>query len=369
MNIKPLHVLGLISGSALEGIKATLSLTDGIDLYGIEASKQFMFSSALRDDIRRLFGKKITNPLERAEIEKTESEVTDFMVNIIEEFAAESDKKIDLVGIEGPQICHEPQNQYTYQLGKGRDIAQRTHFQIVTHFHNADILNGGQGAPLSASYCNALAQNLEKPVAFINVGGVTTLTWLGHYGEIMAFDCGPGNALIDDFMLKHAGVLMDDDGKAAAMGVVHDKIVDQMMQQSYIAKIPPKSAERRDFLPKAEHLEGLSVQDGAATATAFVAEAVAYSMALYLPEMPVQAFVCGGGAQNPTLVRFIRQKLKALNVECTSILNAGFVYDDAEAVGFLAARRIYNLPITFPNTTGVFAPMTGGEIYDEEHHD
>ena len=354
-----------MAGTSLDGIKVSLISTDGVDIYDTFLTRRVPYTDSLREKIHACFGKKASTPEDKAVIEAAETEITELMIKIIEDIKMEY-PEIDLVGIEGPTICHDPETYYTYQLGKGREIAQKTGLKTVTHFHNADILNGGQGAPITATYYGALAQNLEKPNVFINIGGITNVIWTGHLGEITAFDCGPGNALIDDWVLKHAGMHMDYNGKLAATGHVHEKIIAQMMKHDFFAKYPPKSLDRNLFNNKTEHLEGLSLEDGAATATAFVAEAIAYSLAFYLPEVPIKAVICGGGAHNPTLNRFIRQKLKEMEIETVSDDYFDAEINDAAAVAFLAARRIYNLPITFPTTTGINMPIPGGEIYTKD---
>ena len=369
MMIKPLNILGLMGGTALDGIKIALINTDGIDVYHVEFASKILYPDLLRQKIRAIIGKKTTLPEDTELIEQTDAEFTDFLYETITETLNECETRPDYIGLEGPTIWHDAQNCYTYQLGKGKILAEKTGIKVVTHFHNADILNGGQGSPVMATYYAALAQNLEKPAAFINIGGITSLIWTGHLGEITAFDCGPGNALIDDWVFKHANMMMDYNGKLAATGTVHEKIVAQMMKQDFFAKYPPKSADRNSFNDKIEHLEGLSLEDGAATATALIAEAVAYSLALYLPEVPKCAVICGGGAQNPTLVRFMRNKLKDMNIETALTDIFEHKIGDAQAAAFLAARRIYSLPITFPTTTGVAAPITGGVIYEKEQSD
>ena len=369
MMIKPLNILGLMGGTALDGIKIALINTDGIDVYNVEFARKILYPDSLRQKIRAVIGKKITSPEDAELIEQTDAEFTDFLYETITETLNECETRPDYIGLEGPTICHDAQNCYTYQLGKGKILAEKTGIKVVTHFHNADILNGGQGSPVMATYYSSLAQTLEKPAAFINIGGITSLIWTGHLGEITAFDCGPGNALIDDWVFKHANMMMDYNGKLAATGTVHEKIVAQMMKQDFFAKYPPKSADRNSFNDKIEHLEGLSLEDGAATATAFICEAVAYSLALYLPEVPKRAVICGGGAQNPTLVRFMRNKLKEMNIETALADIFEHKIGDAQAAAFLAARRVYSLPITFPTTTGVAAPMTGGVIYEKENTD
>ncbi len=364
MTIKPLKILGLMSGTSLDGIKAAIISTDGIDIYEVLFSRRYMFDENLRFKIRSILGKKNTIEEEKILIDVVEEDITAFLCNIINEIKAETDIEIDAIGLEGPTICNEPDNHYTYQLGKGKTIANTFGIDVITHFHNADILNGGLGFPIYATYYNSLAQDLGKPIAFINIGGTTNITWIGHFGEMVSFDCGPGNALIDDWMSKHAGVLMDYNGKCAAMGTVQQKIVNILLKHEYFAKYPPKTLDRNEFNNKIEHLEGLSLEDGAATVTDFIAEAIAYSLAFYLPEVPAQAVVCGGGAKNPTLLRFLRNRLKSMNI--AFVPENDIEINDAGAIAFLAARRIYSLPITFPSTTGIATAMTGGEIYKRE---
>ncbi len=366
MMIKPLNVLGLMGGTSLDGIKAALISTDGVDIYEVKNARNFIYPDGLIQKIRSVFGMHYSNPEEQEKIDAVEAEVTDFLCEIVSEINAETSETIDVVGLEGPTICHEPENGYTYQLGKGQTLAEKTGIKVITHFRNADILNGGQGSPITATYYSALAQGLEKPNVFINIGGITNLIWTGHLGEIVAFDCGPGNALINDWVFKHGGMQMDFNGKLAATGTVHEKIINQMMKHDFFAKYPPKSLDRNSFNDKTEHLEGLSLEDGAATATAFISEAIAYSLALYLPEVPVCAVLCGGGAQNPTLVRFIRQHLKSMKIESVLEDVFDFKIGDAPAIAFLAMRRLYSLPITFPTTTGIAQPMIGGKIYEKD---
>ena len=366
MIIKPLNILGLMSGTSLDGIKVSLVSTDGIDVYQTYLSRRYGFDEVLRSKIRSVLGKKITNDEEKKQIDDVEENITEFLTNIVKEICFETDVQIDAIGLEGPTICNEPQNHYTYQLGKGKILAKNIGIDVVTHFHNADILNGGLGSPISATYYNALAQNLGKPIAFINIGGTTNITWIGPFGEIISFDCGPGNALIDDWVAKHGGVLMDYNGKFAATGNINQKIVSVLLKHDFFAKYPPKTLDRNEFNNKIEHLEGLSLEDGAATVTEFIAQAIAYSLAFYLPEVPAQAVICGGGAKNPTLLRFLRNSLKSMNISTLPENELDVKIDDAASIAFLTARRIYNLPITFPSTTGIPIAITGGEIYKKE---
>lgn len=366
MVIKPLNILGLYGGASLDGIKAEFVTTDGLDIFSAKTFRHIPYSENLFKKIRKIIGKKVTDENDKLIIEDVERDFSQFLASVVLEYQEEYGSQFDAIGLEGPTICHEPQNLYTYQLGKGRRLAEDTGFKVITHFHNADVLNGGAGSPITASYYQALTQQTGKSTVFINIGGVTTMNFIGNLGEILAFDCGPGTALIDDWMLKHAGMAMDYNGKFAATGHVHEKIVASLMKHGYFAKYPPKFISRDCFKDKIEHLEGLSFEDGAATATAFVCESIAYSAAFYLPEVPQQAILCGGGSFNPTLVRIVRQRLKDMGINVSTSKDIDIEINEAQAIAFLAARRLYNLPVTFPTTTGVAVPITGGEIYEKE---
>ena len=163
-------------------------------------------------------GKNIQNLDDKFLIETVESDVTSYLKDVIKGLLENLEQKPDLIGIEGPNIALDYKACYTYQLGKGKQIFDFFQIPVVSHFHNADILNGGKGSPISTTYYNALSLKMEKPVLFIHIGGISSLHGIGRLGEMISFDCGPGNALLNDFMEKHAGLSMDFNGKAAASG-------------------------------------------------------------------------------------------------------------------------------------------------------
>lgn len=366
MLIKGLNCLGLMGSSTFSGVELAWLKTDGLDI--LERKKAYVvpYPDDLKEKIRSVLGLKRDIDGNEEKLQAINLEVSDFYVQLIHDFVKDCDEDIDVVGIEGITVLHNPTMRYTYQFGDGRYIAKKTGIKIVTHFRNADILNGGQGTPISSVYFNALADKEEKPVVYVNISGKSSLTWIGSFGEMTGFDCGPGDNFINHWTAKHAHMDNDYNGRLAALGNVHEKIVNSLMHHKFFAKFPPKSAYTGIFADKAEHLEGLSLEDGAATATAFVAEAICYSVCLYLPELPKKIIICGKGASNPTLIRFIRQRIPSIDViACKEV---GLYADtiNAEVNAFLSARTLYSLPITFPSTTGVAEPMTGGEIYENQ---
>ncbi len=364
MIIKGLNCLGLMGTSTFGGVELALIKTDGLDI--IERKKAYVvpYPDLMKEKINAVYGLQKNTPENENKLSVVDQEVSDFYVQLINDFKNECDETIDVVGIDGLTIMHNPNIPYTYQLGNGRYIASRTGIKVVTHFRNADICSGGQGTPISPSYFNAVSIDETKPIAYVNISGKSSVTWIGSFGEIVGFDCGPGDNFINNWTAKHAHMENDYNGRLAIMGKVHEKIVNSLMHHKFFAKYPPKAAYTGIFSDKAEHLEGLSLEDGAATATAFVAESICYSICLYLPEIPKKVVICGKGAGNPTLVRFIRQRLPSMDVIISKEDCIPTETVNAEISAFLSARTIYGLPITFPSTTGVSQPIPGGEIYE-----
>ena len=253
----------------------------------------------------------------------------------------------------------EERRTLTVQIGDGGDLARRTGIDVVWDLRAADVVAGGQGAPLAPVYHRALAARLPgRPVAVVNVGGVANVTWIGRDGALLAFDTGPGNALIDDWMLRHTGRAMDAEGSAAATGEVHDAALTELFINDYFGRLPPKSLDRNAFSMDA--VAGLSVADGAATLTAFTAAAIARARE-HFPEEPGLWIVCGGGRRNKALMSMIAARVDNAVAPAEA---AGFDGDavEAEAWAYMAVRSLKGLPITFPGTTGVPTPTRGGVL-------
>jgi anhydro-N-acetylmuramic acid kinase len=226
----------------------------------------------------------------------------------------------------------------------------------------ADVAAGGQGAPLVPVYHRALAASLDvRPAAFINIGGVANMTWIGHAGELVAFDTGPGNALLNDWCERHLDVPFDRDGELAAKGVLDATAFTRLAMSPYFEMPAPKSLDRNGF--DVSVLEGLSPEDGAATLTHFTATSIARSVA-HVPERPKLYIICGGGRLNPTLMGEIAALLEPLGEKVIVAEDAGFNGDsmEAEAWAYLAVRCLKGLPITFPGTTGAPEPLSGGLV-------
>jgi anhydro-N-acetylmuramic acid kinase len=228
-------------------------------------------------------------------------------------------------------------------------------------FRAADVAAGGQGAPFVPVYHRALAQSLERegPIVVVNIGGVANVTYIDGADTLIACDTGPGNALLDDFVLRMAGQRFDCEGRIAAQGAVDVAWVTWALDHPFFARLPPKSLDRNDFASL--KLRTTSPADGAATLTAFTVEAIA-RIAPLLPKEPRSWIVAGGGARNLTMMRMLRERLAPVTVETAEGLGWSGDAIEAQAFGFLAARGLKGLPLSYPATTGVPIPMTGGEI-------
>ena len=362
MTIKILNALGILSGSAIDGVDITFIKTDGVDVFETGHTITVPYEDELRQKIRSVLGLKPDTPENQNLLNEVEKELTQFWAEAVKDYIATYDVEVDVIGLDGHTVCNEPKNHFIYQLGDGELLSKLTGIKVVYNFHSADIAAGGQGAPLGVTFYNAITMQKEKPLAVVDISGISSISWIGSYGEMVSFHSGPGNAAIDEWVMKHAGMHMDYNGKLAITGVVNEQIVSALMKHKYFAKYPPKSTHREEFKEKLEHLEGLSLEDGAATATAFVAESIAYSLLLYVPEIPKKIMVCGGGAKNPTLMRFLRQRLPDVEVCTAEDWGQNSIAVGVQTIAFLAVRRLYYLPISFPTTTGVYEPMIGGKL-------
>lgn len=360
--IKSINVLGIMSSTSFQEVGVSLITTDGIDINEFIGHMKVPYSEYLKDRIGSLLLMSYEELSNSEVVSEIEDEITDFYLEVIADFRDLYDAQIDLIGLEGPVVCLQEGGCLVKQIGNAQKISKVLEKEVVYNFHNADLMAGGKGFPLTPTFYSALLTEVDKPVAVVNLSGVSSIVCIGSSGEMVAFDAGPGNYSINDWTKSHASMSMDFNGKLAITGTVDAKILSSLMKHKYLAKIPPKSINEDIFYDKLEHLEGLSLEDGAATVTSFVAEAVAYSIALYLPEVPDNVFLSGGGTKNPTLVRFVKQKLPNMSVKVFDEI--GFETDnlDAASIAFLAARRLNLMPASFPSTTGVVEPMICGEV-------
>lgn len=347
-----LTAIGLMSGTSMDGIDAALLRTDGKRVAKLGPWLTRAYDEGLRARLRMVLG----GHGEVAEVERAITQAHADTVLLLLGQNSLSVGDIDIIGFHGHTILHAPQERRTWQIGDGALLARRLGIDVVNDFRSADVAAGGEGAPLAPLYHGALARGLPRPLAVLNLGGVANLTWIGADDELVAFDTGPGNALIDDWLRRWKVGEIDRDGAVAAAGRVEEDRLGAMLVHPYFERPPPKSLDRDDFAGL--DLHDLSLADGAATLTAFTAAAVARAVPL-LPAPPERWLVCGGGRHNPTLMAMLRERLGAPVAPVEAVGWRGDALE-AEAFAFLAVRSLRGLPLSLPGTTGVARPMPGG---------
>jgi anhydro-N-acetylmuramic acid kinase len=356
--------LGLMSGTSLDGIDVALLETDGEALVRRGPSLTIPYSDSQRTLLRQSLvdATTIRARTDRPGVlAKAEQELTQWHANAVHRFSKETGvslSAINIIGFHGQTVMHRPHERLTVQLGDGQHLAQTLGIAVAYDLRADDVAVGGQGAPLVPIYHQAVVSGLsERPVAIINIGGVANITYVGVDGELIAFDTGPGNALIDDWMKKHTGASRDEGGQLAATGRVDEATVAQFLGDSYFEQHYPKSLDRNAFA--AINLAGLCVADGAATLVAVTARGIAKAARL-LPEEPALWIICGGGRHNLSIMQSLSSLLP--NVKTAEDCNLNGDSMEAEAWAYLAVRSLNKLPISFPTTTGAPHPMTGGII-------
>jgi len=355
---RPLRALGLMSGTSVDGVDVALIETEGDTVKAFGPVLTVAYDDAARRTIRAAFGSEERTAATRA----AEQAVTDAHVAAVRRWSETSGialSTLDVVGFHGQTITHRPEKRFTWQLGDGAALARALGVAVVDDLRSADVAAGGQGAPLAPVYHAALTQNLERPVAVVNIGGVANVTWIGADGTLLAFDTGPGNGPIDDWCARRAGLRFDSDGALAAAGKVNRPRVERFSQHRYFARTPPKSLDRGDF--NDSWADGLSAADGAATLTQGTARAIALA-ARYFPAAVTQWVICGGGARNPALLRAIAEETRGRVITAPDLGWDGDALE-AQAFAFMAVRSLRGLPISFPTTTAAPRPLTGGRLH------
>ena len=354
---RPITAVGLMSGTSLDGIDAALIVTDGVTIQSIGASLTVEYESGLRRRLRSILGSREPNP----GIDSIERELTlaqaDAVKRLLDGAGLEA-VDIGAVGFHGQTVMHAPEDGMTWQIGDSALLAAETGIDVVYDFRSADMANGGEGAPLAPVYHRALTRAMERPLVVLNIGGVGNVTWIGADDSLLAFDTGPGNALIDDWVMRHTGASSDLDGRLARAGCVDERALARLMANDYFDRAPPKSLDRNAF--DINRLSRFSQNDGAATLTAFTAASVARASEFF-PAPAGRWLVTGGGRLNPALMDELAQRLMA---PVQPVEAVGWDGDalEAQAFAYLAVRSLAELPLSFPGTTGTVLPTPGGRL-------
>ena len=361
--------LGLMSGTSGDGVDASIIRTDGIKEYESIKDKYFEYDSDIYNDIHNL--KEKIQKLEHLEIFKKEISNLERKITI---FHAEIIKELNLtdetvIGFHGQTIYHNPNEKISKQLGNGKLLNQLTKKEIVFNFRMNDILNGGEGAPLTPIFHNLLAfQNkIRLPVCFLNIGGISNITIVKNYknlSELFSKDIGPGNCLIDSWVRKNSDKKFDLDGQLALSGT-RNEIIFEQAQELYMNRNKKKlSFDTTDF--DISFVRGLNFEDGVATLTDFTASIIGEELNLSLKNLKAERkdiLLCGGGRKNKVLIKKIKENISSgYNLKLVDEYKIDGDFVESQAFAFLAVRSILKLPISFPSTTGCKTPSIGGDL-------
>lgn len=357
------RAIGLMSGTSMDGIDVALVETDGEShiqplvhaSLPYEADTQAQIVQALQDaqameESHQRFGC----------MSDVEMAITAWHIYAVAQLGEEA----DLIGFHGQTVLHRPDDGFTVQLGDGRALAAATGIDVVYDMRANDMVHGGQGAPLVPVYHQALASQLDEytragGVGFVNIGGISNATFVFEGQDPVALDCGPGNALIDQWVQAHSDIPFDDGGKIAGAGRADDKIIEAYLDLPFFELAGPKSLDRGDFT--LDLVEDLDLENGAATLAKLTGEAIAKSVKDQVLS-PKTLIVSGGGARNHTIMRYLAEALPDTNVRTADAVGFDADMMEAEAWAYLAVRSLKGLPLTFPTTTGCKAPVSGGVL-------
>tara|TARA_B100001248_G_scaffold221034_1_gene177100 strand:- start:358 stop:1476 length:1119 start_codon:yes stop_codon:yes gene_type:complete len=362
--------LGLMSGTSGDGVDASIIRTNGINHYELIKDKYFEYDTKIYKDIHNLKEKihKIDHlKTYSKELNNLERNITIFHAKIIKQIKINDET---IIGFHGQTIYHNPDEKISRQLGNGKLLNQLTNKNIVFNFRKNDILNGGQGAPLSPIFHHLISiQNKFKlPICFLNIGGISNITIVRdekNFSNLISKDIGPGNCLIDGWVRKNSDKKFDQDGNLASSGV-RNEIIYEQAQELYINRNNKKklSFDINDF--DISFMRGLNLEDGVTTLTDFTASIISEELSISLKDSKEKIqniLLCGGGRKNKVLIRKIKENLSK-NISLRMIddysVNGDFI--ESQAFAFLAVRSVQQLPISFPSTTGCKTPCVGGEF-------
>ncbi len=388
-------VAGLMSGTSADGIDVAI-----VDIRPRSGDPQreelalkllghrsFPFPHALRQAVLGAMDARSTSTAELARLNWRLGQVyAEALAESLEKFRC----RLNLVGCHGQTIYHQPRGERyagqsvacTWQIGEMAMLAAKSRVPVVSNFRPADMVAGGQGAPLVSLLDYLLFRNAAKGRVLQNLGGIGNLTALppkAKLSEVLAFDTGPANMVIDQLVQRLFGKKLDRDGKIAQRGAILDSVIVSMLRDRFFHEVPPKSAGREQFgasyaerfLAACQMAAGKKAarpEDAIASATALTAKSIAMAYKAHVqPRMrkaPVDFIISGGGARNRTLLRMLRQELEPLGctIEVSDQLGLPSQAKEAAAFALLAYQTWHGRPGNVPAATGATRPAILGQI-------
>jgi anhydro-N-acetylmuramic acid kinase len=340
--------IGLMSGTSCDGIDAAMIETDGLSVFKSIAECHLPYDTNFQKKLLQLMDKQ-QNWLE------IEVELTKYHADIVKQLLAMTALKPQVIGFHGQTIFHAPHQGICWQIGNPHILAQLTGIDVISDFRRRDIAAGGHGAPLVPIFHKALMKDHELPVAIVNIGGVANLTYIGKDNILIGCDLGPGNALINDAMMKYYNRPYDEDGRVAKSGLVDEEFVAYVMSDPFFDKAYPKSLDRNHFKNYKLPSQIIRPEDKIATLTAITVAGISRGLTEEIlgHRSPQEVYLCGGGAKNKAIAQQLGESKILPNSE----------YIEAQAFAYIAVRYLKNLPSSFPSTTGVNQAILSGVLF------
>lgn len=357
-----------MSGTSMDGVDLALIESDGKEVINRIKSDYIAYQKDFKERLRKI----IYQNSSPTEIKKFENELTEIHINLVNNFLKKNNltsEEIDLISFHGHTIAHNPDLKITWQISNSHLLAIKTRINVISDFRSKDIALNGQGAPLVPIYHFYMTKNFAKPIAVLNIGGISNITYINDEDEnnLTAFDVCFGNAPLDELMKKYFDKDYDDQGKMAKTGKVDFKIADQLLQNDLIYKKPPKSFDRNDFdLMLKEVYDLKNPSDILATLVYMHAKAIEINLN-FLPAKPKKIIICGGGRKNLAIIEAIKDVMSDIEIKLAE--EVGFDGDstEAEAFAFLGIRSLLKLPISFQKTTGVLPENNFSQALSQKH--
>jgi len=352
-----------MSGTSMDGVDASIIQSNGETKYKVIIDQYFEYPQGIYKDLIELRHKiENSDDLKKLskEIVEIEKEITLFHAKVSTKVIKKSKVNVDFIGFHGQTIFHNAKEKISKQLGDGKLLSNLTNKTVVYNFRQNDLKNGGEGAPLTPIFHQMLGKKFNiKPVSFINMGGILNRTTIRDDGELSAKDEGPGMCLIDKWIRTNSKKKYDANGDIAKSGKVNKIILNKYFDNFKSSNLERKSYDTNDF--DISFVKGLSLEDGAATLTSYTANIlIAFFLANKKLKIKEKIILCGGGRKNKFLLDIIKNHNKEIKLIDDYGIDGDFV--ESQAFAYLAIRSYLKLPISFPETTGVKKPITGGVL-------
>ena len=362
---KNLYSLGLMSGTSMDGIDASIIKSDGEQFLEIVDDIYLKYDDQLKSELKKVIDscsskevfKKLSNSINDLENKITlkHSQACKLIIK------KHKNINIDIIGFHGQTILHKPQDGYSIQVGDSKLLSKLTNTTVVSNFRENDILNGGQGAPLAPLYHYLILSMIKSnlPTALVNIGGIANITYVENQNKIIAFDTGPGNYLIDKWVRANSKMEYDSRGQLAKSGQLNEKILEKFLSNPYYKKKSPKSLDVKDF--NSSDLNKLSLEDGCATLSMLTVRSICMAISSF-SKIPNTVLFTGGGRKNEFIIENIKKIVKK-QIYLLDEFNFNGDYTESQAFAYLAIRSYLKKFISLPNTTGVKKPCLGGLIF------